>query len=60
MKRKKIEDKKFINRATKGTYEFGSVFKTFTLAAALNMGLIDSKTEFLKIYLNQLIVLDFQ
>ena len=33
-KREKIDDKNYINRATKGVYEFGSVFKTFTLAAA--------------------------
>ena len=45
--RKKIEDKKFINRVSKGTYELGSVFKPFTFAAALNMGLIDPSTEFL-------------
>ena len=32
--RKKIDRFKFINRATKGVYEFGSIFKTFTLAAA--------------------------
>ena len=28
--RKEIVDLNFINRATKGVYEFGSVFKTFT------------------------------
>ena len=33
-------DKKFINRATKGVYEFGSVFKTFTIAAGFNEKLI--------------------
>ena len=47
--RKKIEDKKFINRVSKGTYELGSVFKPFTFAAALNMGLIDPSTEFLNL-----------
>ena len=45
--RKKIEDKQFINRVSKGTYELGSVFKPFTFAAALNMKLIKPSTEFL-------------
>ena len=44
--RKKISDPNFINRATKGVYEFGSVFKTFTLAAALNEKIIDPQTKF--------------
>tara|TARA_A100001011_G_scaffold399895_1_gene510876 strand:- start:1515 stop:3203 length:1689 start_codon:yes stop_codon:yes gene_type:complete len=44
--RKSIKDVNYINRATKGVYELGSVFKTFTLAAALNEGIIDSFTEF--------------
>ncbi len=35
-----ISDKKFINRATKGVYELGSVFKTFTIAAGFNYKLI--------------------
>ncbi|MDA7781607.1 penicillin-binding protein 2 [Candidatus Pelagibacter sp.] len=46
-KRKKIIDLNFINRATKGVYELGSVFKTFTVAAALEEGLIDVDTKFL-------------
>ncbi len=41
-----ITDVKYINRATKGVYELGSVFKTFTLAAALNEGSLDIDTEF--------------
>jgi len=45
-KRQLIEDKNFINRATKGVYELGSVFKTFTYALGLNEGLIDPDTEF--------------
>tara|TARA_B100001123_G_scaffold345633_1_gene393163 strand:- start:4 stop:1500 length:1497 start_codon:yes stop_codon:yes gene_type:complete len=45
-KRQNINEKKFINRATKGVYEFGSVFKTFTIAAGLNFGVIDTFTEF--------------
>ena len=45
-KREKITSTNFINRATKGVYEFGSVFKTFTLAAALNEGMIEPSTEF--------------
>ena len=45
--RQKIEDVNFINRATKGVYELGSVFKTFTLAAALNEKIVQPETEFL-------------
>ena len=45
-KREKITDVKFINRATKGIYEFGSVFKTFTLAAAFNEKILEPETEF--------------
>jgi len=45
-KRKDISDVNFINRATKGVYEFGSVFKTFTLAAALEERIIEPKTFF--------------
>jgi len=45
--RKKITDKNYINRVTKGVYEFGSVFKTFTLAAALNEKIITPETEFI-------------
>ena len=46
-KREKIIDKNFINRATKGVYEFGSVFKTFTIAAGLNDEIIKPDTKFL-------------
>ncbi len=45
-KREKIIDKNFINRATKGVYEFGSVFKTFTLASAFDEKIIEPQTEF--------------
>ena len=45
-KREKIEDVSYINRATKGVYELGSVFKTFTLAGALNENKVDVDTEF--------------
>ncbi len=45
-KREKILDKNYINRATKGVYEFGSVFKTFTLAAAFDEKIIEPHTEF--------------
>ena len=46
-KREKIVDLDFINRTTKGVYELGSVFKTFTVAAGLDQNLIDVDTEFL-------------
>ena len=45
-KRKNIKDVNYINRATKGVYEFGSVFKTFTIAAGLHEGVIETNTEF--------------
>jgi cell division protein FtsI (penicillin-binding protein 3) len=45
--RVKITDVNFINRATKGIYEFGSVFKTFTLAAAFNEKIVEPETEFI-------------
>ncbi len=44
--RKEIIDENYINRATKGVYELGSVFKTFTLAAAINENIIEPSTEF--------------
>ena len=46
-KRENIKDVNYINRATKGVYEFGSVFKTFTIAAGLNEGVIEPETEFI-------------
>ncbi len=45
-KREDISDKKFINRSTKGVYELGSVFKTFTLAAGLQQNVIKKNTLF--------------
>ncbi len=48
-KRQYLEDKNLINRATKGVYELGSVFKTFTYAAGLNEGYITPNTEFKKL-----------
>ena len=47
-KREKIVDLNFINRATKGVYELGSVFKTFTVAAGLEEGLIDTRNRIFK------------
>ena len=47
--RETINDVNFINRATKGVYELGSVFKTFTVAAGLEEGLIETDTEFLNL-----------
>tara|TARA_B100001063_G_scaffold233364_1_gene249492 strand:- start:2557 stop:4278 length:1722 start_codon:yes stop_codon:yes gene_type:complete len=42
--RRTIRDKKFINKITKGVYELGSIFKTFTVALALEHNLVDTKT----------------
>jgi cell division protein FtsI (penicillin-binding protein 3) len=46
-KRETINDVNYINRVTKGTYELGSVFKTFTIASGINEGLIEPDTDFL-------------
>jgi len=46
-KRETIKDVNYINKITKGTYELGSVFKTFTIASGINEGLIEPDTEFL-------------
>jgi len=48
-KREAVNNVNFINRATKGVYELGSVFKTFTVAAGLEEGLIKVDTEFLNL-----------
>ena len=45
-KRENIKDVNYINRATKGVYELGSVFKTFTIAAGLNEKVIEPQTKF--------------
>jgi len=45
-KREDIKDVNFINRATKGVYELGSVFKTFTIAAGIHEKEIEPATEF--------------
>ncbi len=51
-KRETVSDLNFINRATKGVYELGSVFKTFTVAAGLEEDLIEIDTEFLNLEKN--------
>ncbi len=38
--RANINDKKYINKITKGVYELGSIFKTFTIALALENDLV--------------------
>ena len=40
-----VNDPALFNRATKGVYELGSVMKPFTIAAALNDGLIEADSE---------------
>ena len=42
--RETIKDTKFINKITKGVYELGSIFKTFTVALALENKLVDTDT----------------
>ena len=39
-----IKDKKFINKITKGVYELGSIFKTFTVALALENNIVKKNT----------------
>ena len=45
-KRETINDVNYINRITKGTYELGSVFKTFTIASGINEKIIEPDTKF--------------
>ena len=45
-KRFSIHEDIYTNKITKGVYELGSVFKTFTLAAALESNVINSNTMF--------------
>jgi len=45
-KRASISDNIYTNKITLGVYELGSVFKTFTIAAALENKLINPKTMF--------------
>ena len=42
--RASIKDKKYINKITKGVYELGSIFKTFTIALALDQDLVSPQT----------------
>jgi len=44
--RNSIEDNIYTNKITLGVYELGSVFKTFTLAAALENKIVNSNTIF--------------
>ena len=43
--RTSIKDKKYLNKITKGVYELGSIFKTFTVALALENKLVDTNTK---------------
>jgi cell division protein FtsI (penicillin-binding protein 3) len=48
-KRETLKDLNLLNRVSKGVYELGSVFKTFTVAAGLEADLIKINTEFLNL-----------
>ena len=39
-----LNDKAFMNKITKGVFELGSIFKTFTVALALEEGIVDTET----------------
>ncbi len=43
-KRTDLRDKVFMNKITKGVFELGSIFKTFTIALALDENLVDQNT----------------
>ena len=42
--RENNSDKRFLNKITKGVYELGSIFKTFTIALALDNNLVTPET----------------
>ena len=39
-----VIDEKYLNKITKGVYELGSIFKTFTVALALDYNIVKKKT----------------
>tara|TARA_B100001057_G_scaffold237136_1_gene237496 strand:+ start:336 stop:2063 length:1728 start_codon:yes stop_codon:yes gene_type:complete len=43
-KRVSLKDKAYMNKITKGVFELGSIFKTFTVALALDEELVESET----------------
>ena len=43
-KRVSVKDNRYINKITKGVYELGSIFKTFTIALALENNLVSPET----------------
>ncbi len=43
-KRIDVRDKSYMNKITKGVFELGSIFKTFTIALALDEKIVDAKT----------------
>ena len=43
-KRESVKEKKYLNKITKGVYELGSIFKTFTIALAIDNDIVKSKT----------------
>ena len=43
-KRNDVREKKYLNKITKGVYELGSIFKTFTIALALDNNFVEPKT----------------
>ena len=43
-KRIDLKDEAFMNKITKGVFELGSIFKTFTVALALEEEIVDTKT----------------
>ena len=42
--RNDLSDKKYMNKITKGVYELGSIFKTFTIALALENNIVKPQT----------------
>ena len=51
-KRNDLKDKVFMNKITKGVFELGSIFKTFTVALALEEGIVDTETAIINIKRN--------
>ncbi len=43
-RRAEVKDKKYINKVTMGVYELGSIFKTFTIAIALENNIVKPET----------------